>query len=80
MCVVRHMPYESFVTQNLMVAFMFRFGLRKSQWHAKLGQIRSSPHIKKILQKHTYLVQFCPGYRKCHLFSHTININVKKYI
>ena len=61
MCVVRHMSYESFVTQNLMVAFMFRFGLRKSQWHAKLGQIRSSPHIKKAYKNIPILSSFVPA-------------------
>ena len=37
---VRRMFYESFGTQNSLMTFIFKFDLRKGQFHVKLGQIR----------------------------------------
>ena len=45
MIVVQHMFYESFGTQNLVVAFILKFGLRKGQFQFKLDQIKSNVQI-----------------------------------
>ena len=49
--------YGSFWTQKSMVAFIFHFDLRKRQCQVKLGKIFK---INIFLQRHAYLVQFCP--------------------
>ena len=51
MGVVQHMFYGSFGTKNLMVAFIFKFALRKDQRQVKLGQIRSNFPIQNLLTK-----------------------------
>ena len=49
MSVVRHMFFGSFGRQNLMVAFIFMFCLRKGQYQVKSGQIRSNFQIQNFL-------------------------------
>ena len=51
MNVVWHMLYESFGTWKLMVAFIFKFGLRKGQCQAKLDQISSIFQMQHFLTK-----------------------------
>ena len=57
--VVRYIFYVSSGTKNLMVTFIFKFGLRKGQcqenW-VKLGRIFT---FIIFLQKHAHFVQFC---------------------
>ena len=63
------MFYGSLWTQNSMVAFFFKFDLRKGQMQVKLGQIRSNFKIQKILIK-TYLICYdlSQNSKKCLLF------------
>ena len=75
MSAVRHMSFRSFGTQNLMVAFIFMFCLRKGQYQVKSGQIFK---LKIFLQKHAYLFQFCLRISKMSFISRTAIKNAKK--
>ena len=61
--------------QNTTVSFIFRFDPIKGQYKVKLGQICK---IKMILQKHAYLIQFCPRIPKNIISSYVWQLEMPK--
>ena len=47
----RHVFYGSFGAQNLMVAFIFKLGVRDDQCQVKTGKIRLNFRIQNFLPK-----------------------------
>ena len=64
------MFYGSFGTQNQMMAFVFKFGLRKGQCQVKIGQNRSNFQMHYFITKTclSCLVYYFSGFQRCYMF------------